>query len=253
MLYSLNELTNYFFFDAEVISQYPTLEQAPESHRNLWMKKHHLKCLEKEIQRIKDKAVLANAEEYLTTSDIKLEDFENFPTPNEIYIRYAPLYKEFSKVLCIAVGAIDKDRNIENVVIHDQDEKILLTELSSYFKQFPKQSLAGFNIKGYDIPMLITRMLILGVPLPYQLQLRGKKPWEITTLDLAEDWKGLNFTMSSLETVCMALSIPSSKDEFDGGDMGPLYQSGQITIEQVKNYCLKDNDRNMQVALKLCS
>lgn len=253
MLYSINELTNFYFFDTEVISQYESLDKAPDVHKDIWMKKHHIKYLEKELQSQKESIYLdvIKSDGQILLKDIVVN--ENSISPDNIYIKYSPLHSEFSKVLCLAVGAISHDKSIENLVLHSDDESELLNEFSQHLNSNRNMNLAGYNIKGYDIPTLVTRMFVNKVKLPPQLNLRGKKPWEIYTLDLAEDWKGLRFAMCSLDTVCMALGIESPKDQFTGGEMGPLYRKGDITIEDIKTYVLKDNLSNMKVALSLCS
>lgn len=51
------------------------------------------------------------------------------------------------------------------------------------------KALCAHNGKEFDFPYLGRRLLINQFPLPYVLDLAGKKPWEVNHIDTMELWK----------------------------------------------------------------
>ena len=100
--------------------------------------------------------------------------------------------------------------------------------------------LCGHNIKKFDLPWMIKRMVINKVTVPVQLQLWGKKPWEITHLDTSEMWSLGNWDgYVSLDTLSCALGVPSPKDEMSGEYVGKAFWVEKDS-EKIKNYCEED-------------
>lgn len=48
--------------------------------------------------------------------------------------------------------------------------------------------LAGYGVRGFDIPFLTKRFWIHGMALPLCLHLQGRKPWDPGVVDLADVW-----------------------------------------------------------------
>jgi 3'-5' exonuclease len=100
--------------------------------------------------------------------------------------------------------------------------------------------LCAHNGKEFDYPFLCRRMIINGIPLPNNLKLQGKKPWEVKHLDTMEMWRFgdiKNFT--SLNLLAHILDIPSPKDDMDGSQVSKVYYE-EKNLEKIKSYCVKD-------------
>lgn len=95
------------------------------------------------------------------------------------------------------------------------------------------------NGKKFDFPFLIRRYMVNGLVLPRILEVYSKKPWEISLLDTAEIWGGLNIRDSiSLNSLCYALGLPSSKDDISGEHVKAAFFAGEIA--RIVSYCMKD-------------
>jgi hypothetical protein len=100
--------------------------------------------------------------------------------------------------------------------------------------------LCGHNIKKFDIPWLVKRMIINKVPVPPQLQLWGKKPWEIVHVDTGELWSmGSWDGYISLDLLSASLDIPSPKDNMSGAYVGHAFWYDKDYIK-IKDYCEED-------------
>ena len=192
MFYSKQELQNCLFLDIETKPQ----TNIPKKLKELWKEKFHFKYQAKELE-LQSKLLAIDQGSSVRIDSIAEDQFAE----DDIFIKYAPLQAEFSEVFCISVGLFTEEMENEIVCIcEDTEEKTL-----DKFKNFILKEnfiLAGFNIKGFDIPYMIKRFIINNIKLPHLLQLRGKKPWDVKMLDVCEDWKGMGWETSSLDLVC---------------------------------------------------
>ena len=83
-------------------------------------------------------------------------------------------------------------------------------------------------------------MLVQEIPLPYLLDISGRKPWETNFIDTMELWKfGDHKHYISLELLTTTLNIPNPKDEIDGSMIAELYWK-KNDFESIVTYCEKD-------------
>ncbi|EHQ29259.1 3'-5' exonuclease [Mucilaginibacter paludis] len=204
------DLQNILVLDIETVPQYSTFDQVPPALQKLWAAKT-------QYQR-KDE------------------------TPDEFYER-AGIWAEFGKIICISVGVFTKEQpvglRIKSYAGHD--EKQLLAAFSAMLKKQPQNLvLCAHNGKEFDFPYLCRRMLINGVPLPSQLEISGKKPWEINHLDTMELWKFGDYkNYTSLSLLTEIFGIPTPKDDIDGSMVGHVYWQ-ENALERICTYCQKD-------------
>lgn len=256
MLYSIQELKSSLFFDVESTPQYKSLDDLPTNLANVWRVKYAKRCHEREVED-------AKKENYYLVNSQYGDDFSNHQatafSEDYIYTKHAALYAEFGKVLCISVGLLD-DKLVKTVATFTnrdsegsttETEKEVLESFRIFCDSHPELKLAGFNIKGFDIPFLTKRYLINGLQLPKMLQLRNKKPWEINVLDIMEDWKGIGWDIVALETLTLSLGLKSPKEKFQNNQMNTLLIKGEISIDDCAEYCERDVHSVIDVALKL--
>lgn len=200
---------------------------------DMFLKKHYFKFVEQEQkfrtqrEQMKNELGIDDCHEALRV----LPDI----TPEFIFVKYAPLLPEFGQICCISY----KIGNAPTKSIVGEDEKVLLTAFAKLLED-PKIRICGFNIKGFDVPFIIRRMLILGINIPPCLMILGKKPWEITMIDICDDYRFGMRDMASLEVVCLAFGVKSSKDLFANHEMNLLLWLKVITLADVAIYCEKD-------------
>jgi DNA polymerase elongation subunit (family B) len=157
----------------------------------------------------------------------------------------------FGQVVSLAVGDGDKDPSVMPVTvfvvpprghegdklppwIHAVSEKELLEAFWSLAGL--ADTVVTFNGLRFDIPYLIARSVILGVPARVDLMGRGFRPHCDLLAVLTQDSRNLN--PANLEIVCWALGIESPKGEMDGAMVAPAYQAGEI--EKIATYNAAD-------------
>lgn len=257
-LYTQQQVENSFFWDLETVAAYPSLEAMPENLKAIWMEKFHFKNFEKEVKFLQEQVDLiyySNGYNDISGNDIS-EEADNFcyiPTPDQIYLKYAALYAEFNKIICFSYGYFDKTDKTKYTIdsIANEDELIILNGAKAVFEAVTGMVLTGYNISGFDIPVLIKRMLINNIELPYQLQIRGKKPWEITINDMMQDWKSTSWDSISLDLLCVTLGIDTPKDLIKNWEVSTNYHNKKISVDDIRKYCEKDVKATIEVALRL--
>jgi 3'-5' exonuclease len=204
------DLQNVLVLDIETVPQYAQFEQVPDSLQKLWAAK--------------------------TQHQRKDE------TPNEFYER-AGIWAEFGKIICISVGIFTpgEPMGLRVKSFADHDETVLLKQFCIMLKKQPKTLLlCAHNGKEFDFPYLCRRMLINGIAIPDQLQIAGKKPWEVGHLDTMELWKFGDYkSYTSLSLLTEIFNIPTPKDDIDGSQVGHVYWV-ENALERISTYCQKD-------------
>jgi 3'-5' exonuclease len=205
------DLHNLLVIDIETVPQYGTHDEVPEHFKKLW--------------------------------DLKTQYQRKDETPEEYYQR-AGIWAEFGKIVCISVGMFTRRK--ENIGLRiksfaGHNEKELLINFSALlFSQPANLVLVAHNGKEFDYPYICRRLLVNGLPFPPQLQLAGKKPWEIIHLDTMELWKFGDYkNYTSLNLLTAIFDIPTPKDDIDGSMVGHVYWN-ENQLERICTYCQKD-------------
>ncbi|MEC3880933.1 3'-5' exonuclease [Parapedobacter sp. 10938] len=217
------DLQQVMVLDIETVSQKATFDELPDHFKELWAHK-----------------VRHTLEADQTAADVY---------PN------AGLHAEFGKIICISVGVFHQRQGQMGFRLKSfaqPDERELLADFSSLLQtQPPNLMLCGHNGKGFDFPYLCKRMIINGLPLPTQLDISGKKPWEINHLDTMELWRFGDFrSYISLNLMAAALGIPSPKDDISGADVYGVYYN-ENDLERIRVYCEKDVLTTAQILRRL--
>lgn len=144
-----------------------------------------------------------------------------------------------SRVLCIG-AALD---NEEPVCFYDADSELTtLTLFSQWFMekltadQRHLVTFSGFNIKGFDYPILSLRLS------KYNLAIKGYVGLDINKYtrlwDLMSILTGFRYgAYYSQDAVCEFMGIPG-KDDVDGSMVYSLYKQGKH--EEIQEYCKRD-------------
>ncbi|MEM8927912.1 MAG: 3'-5' exonuclease [Bacteroidota bacterium] len=223
MLTKMN-LEHILFLDIETVPEKPSFNELTEEKQQLW----------------EQKSKYQRKEEYSAA---------------EFYDR-AGIWAEFGKIICISVGyfAFKGDqRNFRVTTFHGEENRLLKefkNLLNSHFSQ-ARHLLCAHNGKEFDFPYIARRMLIHQIPLPYKLDLFGKKPWEVPHLDTMELWKFGDYKhFTSLKLMAHVLGIPSPKEDMDGSMVKEVYY-GENDLDRIITYCELDVVTTAQVFLRL--
>lgn len=227
---SLN-LNGVLYLDIETAPQYKTYDELPERLKPLWDKR------------------FSKMPEAIVNPDFNSRD--------NYYL--CGLHGEFAKIVCISVGMIIGERKLKMTSFYGMDEKKLLTEFIAILNAASTkdksvkaiQRLCAHNGKEFDFPVLCKRMIINCLEIPDQLQIAGKKPWDINHIDTKELWKFGSFKDSvSLDLLCAVLGIESPKDGITGADVAKAYWE-ENRLEDIKDYCQKDVVALVNVCMKM--
>jgi len=202
------DLQNIMVIDIETVPQYSTYEQVPPHLQKLWATKTQYQRKEE--------------------------------TPEEYY-RCAGIQAEFGKIICISAGIFTANNGFRVKSFAAHDEKDLLTRFAGMLNTLsPTLVLCGHNAKEFDFPYICRRMLINAVKVPTQLNIHGKKPWEVSHLDTMELWKCGDYkNYTSLNLLAAIFNIPTPKDDIDGSMVGHVYWV-ENQLDRICTYCQKD-------------
>lgn len=221
MLNHIN-LNKVFVIDIETVAQYQYFEDLSPAQQALWEQKTKLQRKDEQ-------------------------------TAAEFYER-AGIQAEFGKIICISLGffhEIDGLQHFRVSSLYGDDELEILKKFEALLKKQPKdQLLCAHNGKEFDFPYLCRRMLINGITIPTQLQVAGKKPWEINHLDTMELWKFGDYkNYTSLNLLANVLNIPTPKDDIDGSKVKKVYYE-EKNLQRIVTYCQKDVITTAQILLR---
>lgn len=223
MIQKLN-LEHILFLDIETVPQHASFEELDDDY----------------------KALYADKTRYLRRDE---------HTPKDFYER-AGIWAEFGKIVCISVGYFKNTgdgRSFRTTSFHGSEETLLKefkNLLETHFNS-SRHLLCAHNGKEFDFPYIARRMIVLGIELPYKLNLFGKKPWEVPHLDTLDLWKFGDYKhYTSLKLLTKILGIPSPKDDIDGSQVRSVfYDEGDI--DRIVIYCEKDTVAVAQILLRL--
>lgn len=231
---NVNQLRKTLILDIETASMVESFDKLDKRHQSFWRKK---------------------SRRFTPIHEYPLSEEELYA----LYEEKAAIFAEFSKVICISVGifSIEEDdiHQFRIKSFYGDDERDILDQFSAllqdhYYDKY-HHSLAGHNLKEFDIPFLCRRTIIHELSLPNLLRISGLRPWQTPHLiDTIERWKFGDYKhYSSLDLLCSVLNIPSPKDKMDGSEVNQAYWDGRI--DDIKNYCEKDLVATARVFLRL--
>lgn len=204
------DLGNLMVLDIETVPQYRDFDEMPAHFQKLW--------------------------------ELKTQYQRKEETPDVFYER-AGIWAEFGKIICISVGIFTggKKMGLRIKSFSSHDEKVILDDFSALLNsQPPALILCAHNGKEFDFPYICRRMLINGVKIPAQLEISGRKPWEINHLDTMELWKFGDYkNYTSLNLLTAIFNIPTPKDDIDGSQVGHVYWM-ENDLDRIAIYCEKD-------------
>jgi hypothetical protein len=219
------DLQQILVLDIETVPQYPTFKELPADYQELW-------DLKTRFQR---------------------RDGE---TAAEFYSR-GGILAEFGKIICISVGIFSNKTETLTLRVKsfygDEEKELIQSFIELLKKQADSLILCAHNGKEFDFPYLCRRMLINGLEIPVQLNIHGKKPWEIMHLDTMDLWKFGDYkNYTSLKLLAAVFNIPSPKDDIDGSMVHKVYWEDN-DLERIRVYCEKDVITTAQILLKFKS
>lgn len=182
---------------------------------------------------------------------------EKFKTKkdNTLYSKYSGLYPEFGKIIVASFGFITPKGELK-IESFSGEEKDILEKVKSLLVKVEDLDfwLCGHNIRNFDLPFIVKRMLINGIEPPKILPTINFKPWEMKVVDLKDLWQmGNPQSFSKLDLIACFLGIESSKDgEVNGSSVHSEYWENN-NLKNIISYCEKDVSCIINIIEKLKS
>lgn len=103
----------------------------------------------------------------------------------------------------------------------------------------------GHNISGFDLRFLWQRAVINGIQPPACLLKAMKaKPWDSMIADTMLMWSPERERRISLDMLCKALGVPTSKGDMDGSKVWAAFKAGEL--DKIAAYCAADVEATRQ-------
>lgn len=191
----------------------------------------------------KSETLDVNSKEFeLFQRKIRDRDTDELPEEKdtvEKYNKQGGLRMLYNKIVCISVAAVKNNKIYTKSYIGE--EKDIIEKF--YKKTQEYKYLCGYNIVGYDLPIVQINSMRHGdllQHLPEKYNVSGKKPWQLPDIiELMDIVKGTHFYNCSLDEVCWHFGIPSPKeDDIDGSQVSDVYY--KEGVERIEQYCKKD-------------
>ena len=175
---------------------------------------------------------------------LKIEDYAKG------YETQVALFPEFGRIVCLSYGIWKNGKMTINTISND-DEEVTMKLIAGLFQKAAANGLSptGWNIKNFDIPWVIRKIMNAGLPVPSCISTYDKKPWETSIVDLKEIWKSFSSLDVTFEEALYSMGIPTPKDDIDGSQVHENYHLGNI--ERIKTYCEKDVKTMIQLVEKI--
>ena len=168
-----------------------------------------------------------------------------------LYEKCAGIYPEFGRIVCVSLGALDKEGKIKITTFKGDEKDILLKVRTVLNTAESKYTLCGHNIKSFDIPYLGKRYMINGLKTPSMLPTHETKPWEIKAIDTREIWTSGGFkSFSSLSLISTLLGLPVYS-EIKGEDVSVYYWNDEM--DKVVEYCESEIKLTIDIIKKINS
>ena len=170
-------------------------------------------------------------------------------SPEAHFFNRAGIFAEFGKIVCISAGIFAEDHEtgklsfrIKSFAEKNEEEVIAaFFELLNLYYNNPKiHSIAGHNIREFDVPYICRRALVNGLRLPKLLNIHGLKPWEVNFTDTLQLWKFGDYkNYTSLRLLTAIFNINTPKDDIDGSEVGRVFWE-EDDLPRIVAYCQKD-------------
>lgn len=153
----------------------------------------------------------------------------------ESYYSDVSFMPELSKLAYISVSVL-KEGSLHTLLFKG-DEKQMLKDfnntINSLVSSNKKIRFAGFNVKIFDIPFILSRSIINNVTPCSMVDIGHLKPWEQTTVDLSDLWRASSIRGSSLLSVAYALGLEVSDSFYEYLITPPIERSEEVNEDIV--------------------
>jgi DNA polymerase elongation subunit (family B) len=122
-------------------------------------------------------------------------------------------------------------------------ERQILSWFFDHISTHHHVTFVGHYISGFDLPFILRRAVVLGVPIPQCIP-RDPKPWGGQVFDTMTAWAGTRDTIS-MNDLCAALGIEGKGEGLDGSQIAQAWLDGRH--DEIAAYCEADVERTREI------
>lgn len=151
----------------------------------------------------------------------------------------------FGRILCIGYAVNDEpaknfyNENNERETLKQFWNMVDALSVSPRNPQYPDYGVlfVGHNVMDFDLRFIYQRSIILDVMPAYEINFARYRNYPI--FDTMKEWVKWSNNAIGLETLALALGIPSPKDEgIDGSQVAAFFEAGKV--DEILEYCKRD-------------
>jgi uncharacterized protein YprB with RNaseH-like and TPR domain len=161
----------------------------------------------------------------------------------------AALSPLLGRVFSVCIADAEKSFTVISTVEHDEDYciRVLFQVLTDAYRQ--NRIAIGWNVKSFDLPFIVRRALVLGIPIPPQLRPTGAARffWPDYIRDLREIWSAGEYGQVSGSLDDLALAMGMQTKPFAGADYAKTYRENP---EQARLYSMLEMNAMESLALR---
>lgn len=150
----------------------------------------------------------------------------------------------FGRVLCISYAV---DNGPLEVLYNENDEAQTLKQFWDLVKsisveprniQYPDYGVQfiGHNVMDFDLRFIYQRSIILGVQPAYEINFARYRSYPV--YDTMKEWVKWSNSTVGLETLALAMGIPTPKEGIDGSQVAAFFAAGKV--QDILEYCKRD-------------
>jgi len=150
----------------------------------------------------------------------------------------------------VAIGVSTFPENLISIIGTENpaDEARVISDFWHIVHKNPSARLVGFNSNGFDLPFLMRRSMLLGIPFPHDI--RECRYWSRRCIDLMEAWTlGIYGERISLDRLSKAFGLEGKNGH--GADFCRLWEGTTQERAQARSYLLNDIALTVRLAVKL--
>lgn len=166
------------------------------------------------------------------------EDGEKGGEDFEQYLLKTSFDGAFGRILCVGY-ALNNDP--AEILYNGDDERETLRqfwELAGRADLF-----IGHNVMDFDLRFIYQRSIVNKVAPSKEISFARYRNYPI--FDTMKEWVKWSFGTVGLESLALALGIPSPKDGIDGSQVYDFYKKGKV--DEILEYCKRDVDTTREV------
>lgn len=166
----------------------------------------------------------------------------------EEWLGKAALCASTGRVVAIGVATFPANSTTIIGTENPADEARVISDFWHLVRKHPEARLVGFNSNGFDLPFLIRRSMLLGIPFPQDI--REGRYWNRRCIDLMDSWTlGIYGERISLDRLSKAFGLEGKNGH--GGDFQRLWEGTPQDRVQAHAYLLNDINLTVRLAVKL--